>query len=101
VVIFVFGVLAALLLPAIQSSRSTAHRDSCGNNLRQMGLAFAAHHCAISAFPTGERDWWTRPRFGVDFAECSLYSISCLVHNDLFRNLGDGADGNSFKVNNL
>jgi prepilin-type N-terminal cleavage/methylation domain-containing protein len=63
VVIFIIGVLAALLLPAIQSSRSSAHRNSCANNLRQIGLAFANHHSAVRMFPTAGFEWWTPPNF--------------------------------------
>jgi prepilin-type N-terminal cleavage/methylation domain-containing protein/prepilin-type processing-associated H-X9-DG protein len=63
VVIFIIGVLAALLLPAVQSARSAAHRSSCANNLRQIGLAFSAHYSALRLFPTGGSEWWTPPNF--------------------------------------
>ncbi len=39
VVIAIIGVLAALMLPAIQSARATARATSCKNNMRQVGLA--------------------------------------------------------------
>ena len=43
VVIAIIGVLAAMLLPAIQAAREAANRSSCANNLREMSLACQNH----------------------------------------------------------
>jgi prepilin-type N-terminal cleavage/methylation domain-containing protein/prepilin-type processing-associated H-X9-DG protein len=43
IVIAIIGVLAALLLPALQSARAKARRTSCASNLRQLGMAFQGY----------------------------------------------------------
>jgi prepilin-type N-terminal cleavage/methylation domain-containing protein/prepilin-type processing-associated H-X9-DG protein len=53
VVISIIGVLAALLLPAVQSAREGARRGACLNNLRQIGVALHAYHASHTQFPVG------------------------------------------------
>jgi prepilin-type N-terminal cleavage/methylation domain-containing protein/prepilin-type processing-associated H-X9-DG protein len=52
VAIAIIGILAALLLGAIQRVRESASRTSCANNLREIGLAFQMHHDNFKVFPS-------------------------------------------------
>lgn len=61
VVITVIGVLAALLLPAVQAAREAARRAQCADHLKQLGLAMHQYHHNVGAFPFGfstlEQSW--------------------------------------------
>jgi prepilin-type N-terminal cleavage/methylation domain-containing protein/prepilin-type processing-associated H-X9-DG protein len=51
VVIAVIGVLIGLLLPAVQSAREAARRNSCASNLRQFGLTLLNYEVSRGHFP--------------------------------------------------
>lgn len=53
VVIAVIGLLIALLLPAVQATRSTARRAACANNLLQVELALLNYEAAFEVLPSG------------------------------------------------
>ncbi len=51
--IAIIAVLVAILLPAVQASREASRRASCGNNLKQIGVALQNFYDANRRFPPG------------------------------------------------
>lgn len=49
----IIAVVAALLLPAINSAREAARRIQCVSHLREIGLALHNHHDAMQHLPAG------------------------------------------------
>jgi prepilin-type N-terminal cleavage/methylation domain-containing protein len=56
VVIAIIGVLVAMLLPAVNMAREASRRTSCGNNMKQLGIALHTYHDTFRKFPFGWSD---------------------------------------------
>ena len=60
VICSVLGILWAQLMPTLGSLRENARRQSCGNNLKQLGLAFHIYHEVYKGLPPNGLYFWTR-----------------------------------------
>ena len=60
VICSILGILWAQLMPMLGSFRENARRQSCGNNLKQLGIAFHNYHETYKRMPPNGLFFWTR-----------------------------------------
>jgi len=74
VVVAILGLLAGLLVPAVQAARESTRRLSCSNKMRQIALAAVNYESARGRFPVGaeSRQWNERPDFPHQFFRWSV-----------------------------
>jgi prepilin-type N-terminal cleavage/methylation domain-containing protein len=80
VVIAIIGVLAGLLLPAVQQAREAARRMTCSSNIRQQGLGVFNYEAAYKLLPASGQgitpNFWlptSAPSYVEELSATSLY----------------------------
>lgn len=95
VVIAIIGILAGLLLPAVQQAREAARRSQCRNNLRQIGLALHAYESQARMFPSSST---SQIDFGVWSSNPTSYHLHSWV-SMILPSLEQGALYNKLNFN--
>ncbi len=97
IVIGIIGLLAQLLLPAVQSAREAARKLQCKNHLRQLGLATINHESAKRVYPSGgwHFTWIGEPERGTGIDQPGSWAFNILdyVEEGDLRQMGRGLGG--------
>jgi prepilin-type N-terminal cleavage/methylation domain-containing protein len=79
VVIAIIGVLAGLLLPAIQSAREAARRAKCSSNIRNLALATLNFEAAHKHLPRSGEHLATNPATGTEHKTQCFHSAQTMI----------------------
>ena len=80
VVVAIIGILAALLLPAVQLVRESARRAACQSQIRQIAVALEHYHSQHGRFPYGWNDEQGNNRSGWGWM---AYTLPFIEQNQL------------------
>lgn len=82
VAIAIISILAALVLPSVQSARSAARRMECKNRLKQIALAFHHHEETFGRLPSNGwgLQWVGDPNRGTDRTQPGGWAYSLLPY---------------------
>lgn len=84
VAVAIIAVLIGLLLPGVQKVRESAARMTCGNNLKQIGVALQNYHAVQGKFPAGQ----STPAFTINMPPgWAAQLLPYLEQNALFQKL--------------
>jgi len=84
VAIAIIGALVGLLLPAVQSAREAARRSTCGNNVKQLGLAILNFESARRRLPAASDRGWNGGGGGYSWvALCLPFFEEANLHSQL------------------
>ena len=91
-VVAVIGLLAALLLPAVQRARESSRRVTCANNLKQIGLGLNHYEATHACYPAVDSE---------SQAEAPGQTVYGHLYSPLARMLGELDQGPIFHAANL